>query len=218
MPTPQAPLSVHVVHTEQTHIPASSLPALKPATDSQVVPFATPAPGVLTTSVPPPAANPTPQEALATPPAKLAVVIPAAPPVARPAKPKAAAAGPAETPPHDRAVKKPATACSAAIRTVPAAGRRLTGEVRVVMSPAAGTMVLQRVEETTHVQASPKYFGYERLGIWVYSDGIPEPGTAVAPHGMNVQPGDTVTIVSRHQDSALPCHFVPNLVVAVKHK
>jgi hypothetical protein len=86
------------------------------------------------------------------------------------------------------------------------------------MSPVAGTMVLQRVEETTHVQANPKYFGYQRLGIWVYSDGIPEPGTAIAAHDMNVQPGDTVTIVTRHQDSALPCHFVPNLVVAVKHK
>jgi hypothetical protein len=69
------------------------------------------------------------------------------------------------------------------------------------------------------VPANPKYFGYQRLGIWVHaSDGIPEPGTAVAPRGMNVQPGDEVSIVTRHQDGSLPCHFVPNLVVAVRHK
>ena len=78
--------------------------------------------------------------------------------------------------------------------------------------------MLQRVEETIHVQANPKYFGYKRLGVWVDSGGIPEPGTAVAPKGMSIQPGDTVTIVTRHQDGGLPCHFVPNLVVAVKHK
>ncbi|CAM5762473.1 hypothetical protein LMIY3S_00484 [Labrys miyagiensis] len=220
VPTPPGPLDVRAVQTQAAHVPAGSLLALPAPADSDAAPvFAAPPAGVLQTSQPslttqsPPPAAPSPSST------RLAAIRPASLPAAKPPKAGTAAAKPAgKTPAPAQPARKPAAACSASIRTVPAAGRRLSGEVRVVMSPAAGSMMLQRVEETTHVQASPKYFGYQRLGIWVYSDGIPEPGTAIAPHGLNVQPGDLVTIVTRHQDAALPCHFVPNLVVAVRHK
>ncbi|WP_156771539.1 hypothetical protein [Labrys sp. WJW] len=109
-------------------------------------------------------------------------------------------------------------ACGTALVPLPTSGLRLTGEVHVSLSTMAATRFLRRGERFLDVPVNPKYFAYERFGILVGGGSSPQRWSAVAPPSMKVQPGDIVTIVTRHQDDTLPCHFVPNLLISVRHK
>ena len=109
-------------------------------------------------------------------------------------------------------------ACGTALVPLPSSGLHLTGEVHVSLSRIAATRFLHRGERFLDVPVNPKYFAYDRFGILVHDGSSLQRWSAVAPPGMKVQPGDSVTIVTRHQDDSLPCHFVPNLVIAVRHK
>ncbi|MBP0580722.1 hypothetical protein J8I29_15455 [Labrys sp. LIt4] len=109
-------------------------------------------------------------------------------------------------------------ACGTALVPVPASGIHLTGEVHVSLSRIAATRFLHRGERFLGVPANPKYFAYDRFGILVHDGDSLQRWSAVASPAMKVRTGDSVTIVTRHQDDRLPCHFMPNLVIAVRHK
>jgi hypothetical protein len=137
---------------------------------------------------------------------QVAALVPAAPP-----KVKARNA-----PPKGVGTEKQSEKSCEEIRTIPAAGMHLTGRVIVVLAPGTADLVLAQVEHQLHLQANPKYFDYERVGVVV--DGPNMFGmrqSVLIPGKLRAVAGDEITFVTRHQDTQ-PCRFIPNLATSVR--
>lgn len=62
-----------------------------------------------------------------------------------------------------------------------------------------------------------QYLGYGVTVVTTLTGTPPQTLVAVAPPGISVQVGDTITLHPRHRDANAACSFTPNLILPGHH-
>lgn len=102
-----------------------------------------------------------------------------------------------------------AETCALDSRSAPDVPILLPGLVR---GPATQQEVVAGTEiavARTHAPESPGYLDLPRVVAYFSYGGARHVTIAAVTDGVLPQPGESVTLVSRHRDPALPCAFIP---------
>ena len=80
-------------------------------------------------------------------------------------------------------------------------------------SPAEVTSETQIAIARTHAPLSPRFVDLPRVVAIFVLGGVRHSTIAAVTDGVSPQPGESVTLASRHRDPDLPCAFIPWTIV-----